>query len=167
MNDEFKKYMHVNGLEDYLELQDLDLIFMQQSSFYKKHLELCLNIAKKAHDNQLRRCGEEYINHPVRVANMLDNPFHKCVALLHDVIEDTNFGISELIIAGVDKNIVSSVLVLTHFKPLHYDEYIQGICKSRWLVNVKLADIVDNLCGKPTEKQKTKYAKAVKILLNS
>ena len=54
-------------------------------------------LANKAHSDQKRRSGEPYIMHPVAVAEILfklgmDN---ECIigALLHDVVEDTEYGI--------------------------------------------------------------------------
>ena len=54
-------------------------------------------LAEKAHEGQFRRSGEPYIMHPVAVAKILfelgmDN---ECIigALLHDVVEDTEFDI--------------------------------------------------------------------------
>src|SRR5215208_914430 len=53
-----------------------------------------------AHDGQTRRSGEPYIVHPVAVATILTD-LHLdcatiCAALLHDVAEDTEFGIDRL-----------------------------------------------------------------------
>ena len=63
------------------------------SDIIKKAYEL----AAKAHKNQKRRSGEPYIMHPVAVAEILfklgmDN---ECIvaALLHDVVEDTDYNL--------------------------------------------------------------------------
>ena len=63
---------------------------------YKK-IEKAYNLARDAHKNQRRRSGEPYIMHPVAVAKILfsfgmDN---ECIigALLHDVVEDTEYNI--------------------------------------------------------------------------
>lgn len=60
-------------------------------------IEKAYNLAFSAHKNQRRRSGEPYIMHPVAVAKILfklgmDN---ECIigALLHDVVEDTEYGI--------------------------------------------------------------------------
>ncbi|MBX2836498.1 MAG: bifunctional (p)ppGpp synthetase/guanosine-3',5'-bis(diphosphate) 3'-pyrophosphohydrolase [Gammaproteobacteria bacterium] len=58
-------------------------------------------VAKAAHENQVRRSGEPYINHPIAVANIvvdmqLDH-FSIMSALLHDVLEDTAVGREELV----------------------------------------------------------------------
>jgi GTP diphosphokinase / guanosine-3',5'-bis(diphosphate) 3'-diphosphatase len=56
--------------------------------------------AASAHDGQTRRSGDPYIVHPVAVATILTD-LHLdcatiCAALLHDVAEDTEFGIDRL-----------------------------------------------------------------------
>ncbi len=60
-------------------------------------IEKAYNLAHDAHKNQRRRSGEPYIMHPVAVAKILfkfgmDN---ECIigALLHDVVEDTEYNI--------------------------------------------------------------------------
>lgn len=56
--------------------------------------------AAKAHEGQKRKNGEPYIIHPVSVAEIvvemgLDTD-SICAALLHDCIEDTEFGYKEI-----------------------------------------------------------------------
>jgi len=60
-------------------------------------IEYAYKLARDAHKNQRRRSGEPYIMHPVAVAEILfdmgmDN---ECIiaALLHDVVEDTEYNI--------------------------------------------------------------------------
>lgn len=52
---------------------------------YKKALE----IATAAHNRQVRYNGDDYITHPIRVANKFDDERSKCLAVLHDTLEDT------------------------------------------------------------------------------
>lgn len=63
---------------------------------YKK-IEKAYNLARDAHKNQRRRSGEPYIMHPVAVAKILFNlgMDNECIigALLHDVVEDTEYNI--------------------------------------------------------------------------
>lgn len=63
---------------------------------YKK-IEKAYNLAHDAHKNQRRRSGEPYIMHPVAVAKILFNlgMDNECIigALLHDVVEDTEYNI--------------------------------------------------------------------------
>ncbi len=57
-------------------------------------------VAEQAHEGQLRRSGEAYISHPIAVAEIIaglglpDSVI--AAALLHDVVEDTNFPLEEI-----------------------------------------------------------------------
>lgn len=63
-------------------------------------IDKAFNTAKKYHENQLRRSGEPYIIHPIAVANILVDlgmDYQSIVAaLLHDVVEDTDYTIEQL-----------------------------------------------------------------------
>jgi hypothetical protein len=57
-------------------------------------------VARDAHEGQLRKSGEAYITHPVAVAEILAhlglNPATVIAALLHDTVEDTQYSLSQL-----------------------------------------------------------------------
>jgi guanosine-3',5'-bis(diphosphate) 3'-pyrophosphohydrolase len=57
-------------------------------------------VARVAHDGQLRKSGEAYITHPVAVAEILAhlglNPPTIIAALLHDTVEDTQYSLTQL-----------------------------------------------------------------------
>ena len=57
-------------------------------------------VARVAHDGQLRKSGEAYITHPVAVAEILAhlglNPATIIAALLHDTVEDTQYSLTQL-----------------------------------------------------------------------
>jgi len=52
-------------------------------------IELALHRALKAYGGKVDKAGKPYILHPLRLAARLDDPIAQCVALLHDVIEDS------------------------------------------------------------------------------
>ncbi len=56
--------------------------------------------AAKAHEGQLRNSGEAYISHPLAVATILArlglDDVTIAAALLHDAVEDTGFGLTEI-----------------------------------------------------------------------
>ena len=60
----------------------------------KKMVEAAYNFAKFLHDGQYRKSGEDYITHPLTVADILALMHADyetiCAGLLHDVLEDTN-----------------------------------------------------------------------------
>ena len=59
-----------------------------------------LKIAYKAHHNQFDHSGVPYIFHPYFVAELVSNVMPEevpvCVALLHDVVEDTDVTLEQL-----------------------------------------------------------------------
>ena len=135
---------------------------MMKAEYQKAYL-----MANEIHKGQKRSCGEDYIMHCVRVAeNFQDEDY--IVAMLHDTIEDSEdkecvynkikevFGIS----------IAQQVAFLTHDKTETYEQYIHRVCNTD-LEHIKLADIIDNLTGMPTRKQKEKYRAAAKILMQA
>jgi len=132
-------------------------------------------IATKAHEGTFRRDGvTPYIVHPRAVAAMVDTEEEKIVAWLHDVLEDTTttqFDLMHhprLLLSDCELCCLES---LVHLVWQSYEEYIAEIVylhkRDGWYqsaINVKIADIVCNLSDNPTEKQKKKYYKALKIL---
>lgn len=68
--------------------------FYQQA---RNQLELAKLIAHYAHEGQMRKTeNEPYIVHPARIATQLKSDKDKCVAWLHDVVEDSNIELKDL-----------------------------------------------------------------------
>jgi len=63
-------------------------------------IQRAYNVAKQAHLGTIRRSGEPYIQHPLEVALLLANMRIDAdsivAALLHDVVEDTDFTLNEV-----------------------------------------------------------------------
>ena len=53
-------------------------------------------IAYEAHKNQVDKSGVPYIYHPIHVAEQMDTENECIIALLHDVVEDTNVTFKQL-----------------------------------------------------------------------
>ena len=64
-------------------------------------VEKAFRFAFKAHQNQLRKSGEPFLAHPIAVALILAeqrlDPVTIAAGLLHDVIEDTQIPLSDII----------------------------------------------------------------------
>lgn len=106
-------------------------------------------VAAEAHRMQVDKSGAPYISHPMRVAFRVPDRC-KPVALLHDVIEDTDMTTHDLLRAGVDRHIVSDIEVLS--KRYSYPKETNRQYQQRILddgnvavLTVKLADVTDNL----------------------
>ena len=99
--------MQKEVIDDYnLELnKELKLLlkksYQELSKIEKKSIKLAFETAKNAHGNQVRKSGEPYIFHPLKVARIVSEEIGLgatsiIAALLHDVVEDTNITIGDL-----------------------------------------------------------------------
>lgn len=122
-----------------------------------------------AYAGQYDRGGVPYKEHPFAVAEKVDGDVGKCVAYLHDVIEDTDVSASDLLDMGFPDEVVDRVVLMTHDEERDgYFEYIANVAKDPIAKSVKLADIAHNTDmtrpWKPTRRLLGKYAKAVEML---
>jgi (p)ppGpp synthase/HD superfamily hydrolase len=81
----------------------------------KTKLQEALTLAVEAHAGQFDQAGFPYVLHPIRVSESLEKDDEKIVALLHDVVEDTDVGI-DVIFGLFDDNIAAAVLAITKSK---------------------------------------------------
>ena len=132
--------------------------------------KLAYKIAKKAHKGQFDKAGKEYINHPLHVAEHCKTENERVVALLHDVVEDTNITLSELS-KYFDKDIVDAIDCITHREEMDYKSYLEKVNSNPIARAVKIQDVLHNMdlsrINKPTEKdylRLEKYVMALKIL---
>ena len=133
--------------------------------------ELAFEIAKTAHAGQTDKAGLDYILHPLQVAAEVTTDEEKAVALLHDIIEDTDVTASELLAKGLPDNVVEAVEALTKKHNQNYAAYLAGVKKNRLATAVKLADLKHNSdlsrLEKITQKDREraeKYRKAIEYL---
>lgn len=107
---------------------------------------LALDIAKEAHKDQLDKNGKPYFDAHIDVV------WQKCsiiesqiVALLHDVIEDTDLTAMDLIDKGIPKEFIDIVLLLTREKGISYSDYIKKVKTNKIAIEVKIADLESNM----------------------
>lgn len=145
-------------------------------------IERALEIAQRAHQGQLDKAGEPYILHPLRVMQSLwlpDKGINQeqrykvmAAALLHDVLEDTSFTAKELMEHGIPEEVVIAIQYLTHYSHMGYGYYIKKVCTNPIALEVKKADIADNLRPdrlallpiKTQTRLKKKYQQALEII---
>jgi (p)ppGpp synthase/HD superfamily hydrolase len=131
------------------------------------NFEYCKQIARVAHFGQFRKFTtpeEPYIHHPLRVASKFTDEKLKCIAVLHDVLEDSNFTADMLSVLGVDSEITKVVEILTHIKPVLYTDYIKTIKANPDAVQVKIQDITDNMRTAPASMVEKRYLPALEYL---
>jgi (p)ppGpp synthase/HD superfamily hydrolase len=103
-------------------------------------------IATNAHDGQFDRGGRPYILHPLAVMQMLktDDEELQCIAVGHDVIEDTKVTYSELIEAGISQRVIDGIRALTKVPGETYDEYKARVLANPDARKVKKQDLRHN-----------------------
>lgn len=137
---------------------------------YTKQTKKAINIAYKAHMGQEDRSGIPYIFHPMHLAESMDTETECIVAILHDVVEDTNVTFEDLE-KEFSKEIIEALKLLTHDKSVDYMEYIKEIKSNPVAKKVKLADLkhnsdhtrLDHLTQEDIIRNK-KYLKAIEFL---
>ena len=140
---------------------------------YTKLTNRAMRIAYDAHQGQTDQCGTPYIFHPYHLAEQMQDEITTCVALLHDVLEDTSVTYEELK-KKFPMEVTDALLLLTHKEGTDYFEYVKAIKQNPYAKAVKLADLAHNsdqtrMAGTdiPEEKKqywREKYARAKAIL---
>lgn len=127
-------------------------------------------IMLRAHSGQKDKAGKCYIFHPINVALGVNGVRAKTVALLHDVLEDSElYSIKDF--SFLDEEQMEAILLLTHSANEEYFNYINKVKTNKIALAVKLSDLRHNSNLKRlktiTEKdidRKNKYLKAIEIL---
>ncbi len=109
-------------------------------------LNKMLVIATNAHAGQFDKAGNPYILHPLKVLHYLksDDEELNCMALGHDIIEDTSITYTDLMEAGITERIIEGIRALTKQPGQTYDEYKQSVFANKDAMLVKLCDLRHN-----------------------
>lgn len=109
-------------------------------------LNKAIVIATNAHAHQKDKSGAPYILHPLAVMQILDTKDEElmCIAILHDVIEDTDATYAQLIEAGLTDRIIEGVRALTKQLGQSYEEYKAAVFANKDAMLVKMADLTHN-----------------------
>lgn len=136
-------------------------------------LEKAINIAIKAHSGQVDKAGQPYILHPLRVMFRFETEVEMIVAVMHDVIEDSDFTSQDLAKLGFSDAVLKALDCLTKRSNEDYDSFILRVSQNDLARKVKMEDIKDNLnltrldnvAAKDLQRLK-KYHCALKVLAN-
>lgn len=140
---------------------------MMYTEMTKKALNLCF----EAHKEQRDKSGMPYVFHPFHHAEQMHDEDTTCVALLHDLIEDTDYTLYDLKEMGFSERILSAIELMTHDSTVPYMDYIRRIKTNPIAKNVKLADLRHNsdmtrlnIITQRDEERAKKYLAAIEIL---
>jgi len=112
-------------------------------------LEDAIVVAAQAHVGQIFSAPEPepYILHPLRVMLGVSSGVARIVAVLHDVVEDTEVTLRDLEKRGFDKPILDALDCLSRRPGESYDVYIHRLATNPIAREVKLSDLEDNLAN--------------------
>ncbi len=134
-------------------------------------LEKAIVLAATAHAGQRDKAGAPYILHPLRVMLRMRSEEERIVALLHDVVEDTDWTFDRLYAEGFERQVVEAIDSVTKREGEAYDDFVDRVGRNAIGRRVKLADLEDNAdvsrIAQPTEKDHQrieKYRSAMKRL---
>lgn len=138
---------------------------------YTEMTEKALKLCFEAHKDQIDKSGMPYVFHPFHLAEQMKTEDETIVALLHDVVEDTDTTIEDLISMSFNENVIEAISLLTHDANVDYFDYVRAIKENEIARAVKLADLRHNsdisrlrIVDEWALKRNEKYLKAIKIL---
>jgi (p)ppGpp synthase/HD superfamily hydrolase len=88
---------------------------------------------------------EPFILHPLRVMLSVSTDDERVVAVLHDVIEESETTLDDLRRLGLSDVIIEALDLLTHRDDQPYEAYIERLSRNCLARSVKIADLRDNL----------------------
>jgi (p)ppGpp synthase/HD superfamily hydrolase len=99
-----------------------------------------------AHDGSFDKGGSPYILHPLKVMHYLktDDEELMCIALGHDLIEDTSWTSESLLDEGFSERVVKAIVALTKVTGESYEDYKARVRANPDAVRVKMADLRHN-----------------------
>ena len=138
---------------------------------YTELTKKALKLWYAAHSDQVDKSGMPYVFHPFRLAEQMEDEITAAVALLHDVVEDTEYTLRDLEALGFPPQVLEAVGMMTHDPAVPYLEYAAKLRDNPVARTVKLADLRHNsdLSRLDTVDEKAlrrveKYKQAIRIL---
>ncbi|HXS68623.1 MAG TPA: GTP pyrophosphokinase [Candidatus Polarisedimenticolia bacterium] len=109
------------------------------------NLERAIAIAVEAHAGQKDRNGASYILHPLRVMARVQSDDEKIVAILHDVVEDTDWTFDDLRQEGFSAELIAALDCVTKREGEAYEDFVKRSASNALAKRVKIADLEDNM----------------------
>ena len=132
----------------------------------KPTLEDAIILACERHRGQRVKGDGPYVRHPLRVMNLLPKNCSeetRIVAVLHDVLEDTEETSESLRERGYSETIIEAIKAVTKRpeEEKDYDAFVQRAAQNEMGRLVKRADLEDNMdlsrISEPTDKDFERY----------
>ena len=111
---------------------------------YTQLTKKALKLSFEAHKNQVDKTGMPYVFHPFYLAEQMTDEISTVCALLHDVIEDTEYTFEDMQKMGFPQEVIDVLKLLTRENGVPYMEYVEKIKENPIAKQVKLADLKHN-----------------------
>lgn len=135
-------------------------------------LERAIEIAARTHAGQLDKGGAPYILHPLRVMLRVAPGAQQIVAVLHDVVEDSEVTFEDLEREGFSAEVISGLRAVTKIEGESYEDFVARAALDPVGKAVKLADLMENSdlsrIAEPSQKdleRVAKYGRAIQYLM--
>lgn len=136
-----------------------------------------MRLAYDAHSGQVDKCGLPYVFHPYHLAEQMPDEATTCVALLHDVVEDTAITLDDLA-CEFPPEVLRALRLLTHDPGVPYLDYVRALAADPVARTVKRADLEHNMdetryagCEPPDDRElaqrRERYEASLAILDNA
>lgn len=138
---------------------------------YTDMTKKAIKLMFEKHRNQYDKSGLPYVFHPFHVAEQMKEESTTIVALLHDIVEDTDVTFDELKELGFSNEVIDALKLMTHDKDTDYFEYVKMIGTNPIARKVKIKDLEHNMdtsrldvVDEKSEKRLVKYRKCHRYL---
>ena len=138
---------------------------------YTNQTKKAIRLMYRAHKDQTDKSGLPYVFHPWHVAESMEDENSTVVALLHDVVEDTDITLDDLRGMGFHEEVLEALSLMTRTEGEDYFVYVRRLAQNPIARRVKLADLAHNSdlsrLDKVTDKDRArreKYRKAEEML---
>ena len=111
---------------------------------YTELTKKALKLSFEAHKDQVDKSGMPYVYHPFHLAEQMKAEETTIVALLHDVVEDTDYTLNDIKAMGYPDSVIDALALMTHDKSVPYMDYVAKIKSNPIAKAVKLADLNHN-----------------------
>lgn len=137
-------------------------------------LERAIEIAARTHAGQIDKGGAPYILHPLRVMLRVAPGAQQIVAVLHDVVEDSELTFEDLEREGFSSEVINGLRAVTKVEGESYEDFVARAAKDPVGKVVKLADLMENSdlsrIAEPSQKdleRMEKYGRAISYLMEN
>ena len=140
---------------------------------YTKMTQEAMKLCFEAHRKQKDKSGIPYVFHPIHLAEQMETEETIIVALLHDVVEDSDYTIEDLRKKGFSDAVLEAISLMTHADGVNYMDYVKEIKNNPIARVVKLADLRHNsdltrleVVDEKALKRRNTYQEAIAFLEN-